>query len=282
MILKRNEVMPDDDFYVMLSDQQSIGRHSHDFLEFVYVQSGSAEHTINGRSKIISKGDYFLINIKSTHEYRSITGGEPFSVINCLFRPAFIGAHLSDAGGLREILDDFLVGLEQSADVTALTSDSYHDGDGFVGALVRRMLEEQSAERPGGRELVRHLLVSLLICLVRNAGECGEGGSSLSARIKRYVAENYMHPIRLSEISRELSFSLAYTSIRFSREAGMSFRDYLTRVRMEKAADLIRTTDRTVSEIASLVGYEDDTFFYRAFRRSLGMTPMEYKRACRQ
>lgn len=126
--------------------------------------------------------------------------------------------------------------------------------------------------------MIRHLLICLLVCLARNAEDEEIGKIALSRRIKKYVAENYMHKIRLSDISRELNFSLTYTSICFKRECEMSFRDYLTKVRIEKACDLLRLTEKTVSEIASLVGYEDDTFFYRAFRRCLGMTPIEYKK----
>lgn len=277
-VIDRSEFFENKLFSIRECDNSHCRRHSHDFLEFVYVVSGSAEHTINDRSTIISKGDYFLINVNSTHEYRAIAGDEPFLIINCLFLPAFIEPSLSDRGGLGEILDDFLVEFGHGGSLDRITDGSYHDQDGFVGTLMQKMLSEANELRRGSAEMIRHLLICLLVCLVRNAGEAYEEEGTISRHIKKYVAENYMRRIRLSDISRELNFSLTYTSICFKRECEMSFRDYLTKVRIEKACDLLRLTDKTVSEIASLVGYDDDTFFYRAFRRCLGVTPMEYKK----
>ena len=277
-VIDRSEFLENSPFSIHECDNTSTARHSHDFLEFVYVVSGSAEHTINERSTIISKGDYFLINVNSTHEYRAIAGDEKFLIVNCLFLPAFIEPSLSDRGGLGEILDDFLVEFGHGDSLDSITDGSYRDQDGFVGTLVRRMLSEADEPRRGSAEMIRHLLICLLVCLVRNAGDNADGTVGISRRIKKYVAENYMRRIRLSDISRELNFSLTYTSLCFKRETEMSFRDYLTKVRIEKACDLLRLTDKTVSEIASLVGYDDDTFFYRAFRRCLGMTPVEYKK----
>ena len=89
-----------------------------------------------------------------------------------------------------------------------------------------------------------------------------------------------MNPITLSECSRELNLSLTHMSVCFKRDTGMSFRDYLTKTRMDKACELVRMTDKTVSEIAFLVGYEDDTFFYKAFKKHFGVTPREYKKQC--
>ena len=198
-------------------------------------------------------------------------------IVNCLFRPAFIDPSLSDQGGFGEILDNFLVEFGHSRSLDSITDGSYHDQDGFVGALVSKMLSEANDLHRGSSEMVRHLLICLLISLARNVGEEGGSGACIARRVKQYVAENYMKKLRLSDISRELNFSLTYTSLCFKRESEMSFRDYLTKVRIEKACDFIRLTDKTVSEVASLVGYDDDTFFYRAFRRCLGMTPMEYK-----
>ena len=277
-IILKNEFLGNSLFSVHECNNVRSLRHSHDFLEFVYVVRGSAEHTINDRSTIISKGDYFLINLNSTHEYRAIAGDEEFLVINCLFRPAFIEPSLSDRGGLGEILDNFLIEFGHSRSLDRITDGSYHDQDGFIGTLVAKMLAEANEMHRGSSEMIRHLLICLLVCLVRNAEDEESGKIALSRRIKKYVADNYMHKIRLSDISRELNFSLTYTSICFKRECEMSFRDYLTKVRIEKACDLLRLTEKTVSEIASLVGYEDDTFFYRAFRRCLGMTPIEYKK----
>ena len=100
----------------------------------------------------------------------------------------------------------------------------------------------------------------------------------ISQKIKEYVWENYAHEPSLCEISARLGISLTYASIVFKRECAMGFRDYLKKYRIEKACDLIRASDKTLSEISSLVGYSDPAFFYRIFKSHLGVSPGEYKK----
>ena len=58
----------------------------------------------------------------------------------------------------------------------------------------------------------------------------------------------------------------------------MTFREYLQNVRMKKASEMLEKTDKTIAEIASLVGYSDPAFFYRLFRKTMNMTPQEYRK----
>ena len=253
----------------------TVRMHSHTFFEFAYVVSGKAEHTINDRTFLLLEGDYFLINLNDSHGYRQIAGTDGFRIINCLFRPGFIDETLANAGSFGELLNDVLreYGPRNSRHVTLR---SYHDRDGFVGTLMRKMLTEYREKQTGYEELLRTCLISLLICLVRNDPEHGTRGT-ITPFIKNYVAKHYAEPIGLSDLCRELNFSLTHLSVTFKAETGLSFRDYLIKVRMEKACRLLRTTDRTVSEVSALVGYSDPAFFYKAFRKTLGLTPTEYR-----
>ena len=255
-----------------------VSMHSHSFFEFVYVVSGKAEHTIDGRTMILSEGDYFLIDLKSTHTYRKISTSPGFSIINCLFLPAFIDPSLDRAGGFRDILDNYLVRFGNRRLSDGVTLSSYHDSDGFVGRMMGKMLLEYTERKKGYREVIRNLLVCLLVYLLRNdSGSLNSDTMNPTAYIKEYVLENYMRRISLSELARELNFSLTYVSLTFKKDTGVSFRDYLARVRMEKACNLLRRTNKTVSEIASRVGYTDDTFFYKSFKKLVGTSPSAYR-----
>ena len=261
--------------------KEIVSQHSHSFFEFVYVVSGQAEHTIDGRCMILSEGDYFLIDLKSTHSYRKISASPGFSIINCLFLPSFIDASLERVGGVRDILDNYLVKFGNRHFSDEVTLKSYHDSDGFVGKMMYKMLEEYTERKKGYREIIRNLLVCMLVSLVRHdsAALC-ESNTSVVAYIKEYVYENYMRKISLSEIAKELNFSLTYVSLVFKRESKTSFRDYLAKVRMEKACNLLCKTDKTISEIAGRVGYTDDTFFYKSFKSHIGVSPSAYRERC--
>ena len=257
---------------------RDVKTHGHTFFEFAYVVSGRAEHTINDRTFILSEGDYFLINRSDTHSYRAIAG-ERFHIINCLFLPQFIDLTLAHAERFQEILNDYLLRFGYGKFSDRVTLQSYHDQDGFVGMLMLKMLNEDRERRPGYEEILRSSLVSLLVCLLRNDTEEADesDGRNITKYVKEYVAQHYMEQISLSALSRELNFSLTHVSLIFKQETRMPFRDYLIKVRVEKACQLLRRTGKSVAEIAELVGYSDPAFFYKVFRKSLGQTPSEYR-----
>ena len=66
--------------------------------------------------------------------------------------------------------------------------------------------------------------------------------------------------------------------MRFKKETGMTFRSYLVKIRTEKACQLLKSSNMTVSNIAGSVGYTDPAFFYKVFRKEMGMTPDDYRK----
>ena len=252
--------------------------HHHEFFELVYVLRGNAEHTIDGHSMIISEGDYFLINLKSSHGYSSLNGND-FELINCLFMPQFVDRTLAGTRSFREIMNNYLVNFGYRNFSDTVTQSVYRDSDGFVRTLFERMLSEFNEKRSGYFDVIRNLLLTLLIYLARNDYHDNKDAKNPASYIKERVRESYMKDISLSDISRELGMSLTYTSLVFKRETNTNFRDFLLKFRIEKACDLLRISDKTVSEISELVGYSDAAFFYKTFKKHLGMTPNEYRAA---
>ncbi len=282
-IYKFNERMKADKIAISESLEENVVMHSHSFFEFVYVASGSAEQVINGKRMTVSQGDYFLIDLKGSHEYKKIKRTGELKIINCLFLPSFIDRALGERAEFSDICDSIL-NYAHSYTPETLLFKPFRDADGFVGGIIRRMLGEYRDKKDGYKEILKNLLSCLILYLLRNGEKDSENGEKSTRRptnlplyIRKYVNENYMHEVSLSKIALELGYSLTYISIIFKKETGLSFRDYLTEVRMEKSKEMILTTDKTISEIASLVGYEDDTFFYKSFKRYFGVTPREFK-----
>ena len=140
------------------------------------------------------------------------------------------------------------------------------------------MLREFETKKAGYAAVIRHLLTTALIYLLRNeTTDEGNPGAKIAQSVRAYVEEHYASPLLLSEIAKQLNFSVPYVSMIFKRECGMTFRDYLIRVRIEKASHLLRATNATMREVAEQVGYTDPAFFYKAFRREMDMTPDDYR-----
>jgi len=96
-------------------------------------------------------------------------------------------------------------------------------------------------------------------------------------KIKEYVNERYAESIRLEEVAALVYWSENYFSQRFSQEMGMTFSEYVANVRISKAKEMFRSSDRSTEEIGSLVGYLNANYFVKVFKKTTGLTISEYK-----
>lgn len=100
---------------------------------------------------------------------------------------------------------------------------------------------------------------------------------SVVARAKAYIDENYQKDISLDEVSRLVDISPYYFSKLFKQEQGENFIEYLTRIRMQKARQLLKNPNYSIKEICVMSGYSDPNYFSRIFKKYEGMTPSEYR-----
>ncbi len=94
---------------------------------------------------------------------------------------------------------------------------------------------------------------------------------------KEYIRDHYSRDISLDDVSRRVNISPYYFSKIFKEETGEGFVEYLTGIRMDKARELLSTTDLSMKEIGAMVGYADPNYFSRSFKKNVGVTPTEYK-----
>lgn len=94
---------------------------------------------------------------------------------------------------------------------------------------------------------------------------------------KAYIRSNYSRDISLDEVSQVVNISPYYFSKIFKEDVGEGFVEYLTGLRMDKARELLNTTEHSMKEICSMVGYADPNYFSRIFKKNVGLTPTEYK-----
>lgn len=93
----------------------------------------------------------------------------------------------------------------------------------------------------------------------------------------RIVEEEYASDLSLDDIAHRVASSRRQIQRAYAEIGGTTFRDHLTRVRMDRAADLLRTERLSVREVARRVGYRQPAQFAKAFRRHLGLAPSEFR-----
>lgn len=95
--------------------------------------------------------------------------------------------------------------------------------------------------------------------------------------IKEFLQEHYQHDISLQEIADRFFLSKEYISRKFKHEFNKTITDYVTKIRMEKAKQLLDTQNLKIYEIAHFVGYHNEKYFSKVFKKQVGMTPNEYR-----
>lgn len=96
--------------------------------------------------------------------------------------------------------------------------------------------------------------------------------------VKKYVEEHYMNEIQLRDLAAVAHVSGSYLSVKFKKEVGCSFTEYLVRFRINKAKELFEHRFTSCKEVASMVGYADYTQFSKIFKKYTGKSPTEYVR----
>jgi len=94
-----------------------------------------------------------------------------------------------------------------------------------------------------------------------------------------YIDQHYCEDITLKEVADHVHLNPSYLSTLFKEELGMSFTDYITKVRIQRAKQLLLTTDLNITEVAESVGYNTAKYFNRVFKDHVNMTPSMFRKA---
>ena len=104
-----------------------------------------------------------------------------------------------------------------------------------------------------------------------------EKSNSIIGMAKDYIKTNYNRDISLDDVSRVVNISPYYFSKIFKESTGENFIEYVTNIRIDRAKELLGTSEYSMKEICSMVGYSDPNYFSRSFKKNVGVTPTEYK-----
>jgi len=102
-------------------------------------------------------------------------------------------------------------------------------------------------------------------------------GNTYVRRALSCMAERYPEPLSLEGVAKEVGLSTSYFSSLFHQVVGVSFREHLCRIRVEESKQMLLSTDYSLTDIALAVGFADQSYFCKVFKRIVGMTPGKYR-----
>ncbi len=278
-----HQIRSNEPISVQESNDNDTAYHSHDFLEFAYVRAGSAVQYFNNQPVRVSAGDFFMINFGEKHKY-SPDGNHPFHVLNLLFKPEFLDPTLKGCRGFQDLVAFSGIGCNYFNLLASPTGVIFHDDNGEVGELVKRMNREYRENQPKRSELLRAYLTELLILTLRKIynSDSLDCDDRILCPILDYLNQHYGEPITLREIGERMGYTHAYLSALFSQKVGIPFSHYLQNLRIAAACHLLSETEKSVEEIAAECGYRDLKFFRSVFRDRLRLTPSDFRRMSRK
>ena len=259
--------------------------HKHDFIEISYVMSGRGIHKVGVHEYEISKGDLFIINYDVPHGFfPSIQSDNGPEVYNCIFMPQFLDASLFSSYNFLDITSSFLFNSlfpderVPGADLR-LKGAEFHE----IGDLFSKMYSEYKLMKKGYCDIIRAYLIELIVKTFRYLEQ--DTQIALSVKNKElvdqaiaYLKSNYDTDIKLDDLAMRSFISKNYFSRLFKEVAGISFSDYVQKLRIDEACSLLKNTDMKVVDIASKVGFNDLKFFYSVFKKITGKTPGDFRK----
>jgi AraC family transcriptional regulator len=210
-----------------------------------------------------------------------------FSVL--ILEPAFLDRVAQEVFGL-EPADYKLVLIERAND-SAITN--------IAGVLSREVMRGE----PGGRLYAESLANILAVHLLRNYAQCADGrtldacsvpddaapdaAADAAARTQpravaealRFIHENYSHDLSLNDLAEAVHLSPFHVARLFKQTLGVSPHQYLIQVRVNSARSLLSagSGERSLAEVASAVGFADQSHLTRHFKRIMGVTPKQFR-----
>lgn len=184
-----------------------------------------------------------------------------------------------------------------------LSGEKYHIGDiksnmiELIGIIVRSVIsldvgcQELMELKEKSQNLIfgsnsRDSLKNIFIDFVTNVMSLIENqycspNEKLIMKAKDFIQRNYTHKIYMNDVAGYVGLSPYYFSRIFKQEAGLSFTQYINKIRIKKSKEFIRNHTMSLGEIAEKVGYEDFSYFSRVFRKCEGCLPSEFRKKIR-
>lgn len=241
----------------------SFGPAMREYYKFHYILDGKGIYETNGQRYELHKGQGFLVT-PGTICYYEADANEPWTY--CWV-------------GFDGIKASALIRQAQLSDESPIYTWEKSE---FFEHSIQQM--KQSKSMKAGRELK---LTGLLYLWLSAMIDCR--GSELKDKAKEnskehYIAQavhfievNYANKITVQSISQFVGLQRSYLSALFKEVMGISLQDYLISYRMRKACELLSGTTLMVGDIARSVGYEDPLLFSKMFKKSMQLSPTQYR-----
>lgn len=265
------------------SDNKPVDTHKHDFIEIAFIAYGSCMHTYHGSNIKLIPGDVFVITPHEEHSYKI---NDKTVIYNCIFYPEALGEDWDKLRDIKSIFDMLIV--EPFYRFESERQEILHlepSEASYLEMLLKKMIEEQE-KKHYDLELLQKSNLIILLCLLGRAWEkqfseskiLYGGKRNMLAEALHFMENNMNSELKVEEIAAKVYLSPNYFRKIFKEATGLTPIEYINRIRISRACNLLSNGNMTVSQVAETVGINDLNYFSRLFKSIADCTPSEFKR----
>ena len=253
-------------------------RHTHNYVEFIYMVQGETTHFIDGEKIVLKAGDLLFLNQNAIQEI--LPCGKDDIAVNFIILPQFFNDSFNvlekEENALRSFIISCLTDNDSQSNYLYYNSEGNIPIQNLLENLIWNLLKNEPNRRSINQLTMNLLFANLInhsdnIRVSENSYEQSIGLKALS-----YIDSFYQNA-SLTHFARDNRLDTYTASRIIKKRTGSTFKNLLEQKRLNQACYLLRNTSLSIEEISSYVGYENISFFYRLFARNHNMTPRQYR-----
>lgn len=280
-IADENEYSDADDFSVVAGetygiDKSSVMLHCHEYIEICYIKQGTGTYLIDGDDYSFEAGDIFVMGSNEVH---LAYNDRNVIMMVILFKPGLLWNGAGSAFEMDYLRTYWLM--------KQLHRHKFQPGDGFHSTLadtIHEIFHEQDEKTAGYRLIIKSQLLKFTGYLRRSLGrEVGEARDSwgrdedLMLPVLEYMRTYYYKKIKIETLAAMANMSVSTFSLRFKKAVGATPIEYINKVRIVKASQMLLETDGKIIDIAAECGFFSLPHFIDSFKKYTGKLPKDFR-----
>lgn len=252
--------------------------HKHSFFEMSYVYSGSFRPKIAGDELLFNEGDICILPPNVEH---SVGIFDDTILINFLIRRSTFNDTFLEVLSDENIISSFFTKILYTKNYNNYII--FHtNNNATIKKILCDIIIEDIENKKYCSKVLDNLIMVFFAYLLRDENNKVELPQELQktnkhlAAILSYIQGNYK-TVTLEDLSKEFHFSIPYLSKLIKSTTGHTFKEMIQTIKLNKAIELLSSSDLKIRDISESVGYENDTHFIRTFKKAFGMSPNQYR-----
>jgi AraC family L-rhamnose operon transcriptional activator RhaR len=245
--------------------------HEHEFGEIVIVMSGNGWHVLNEEPQLITCGEVFYIRPEDRHAFEQVND---LFLTNVIYRPS---ERLLRPERLRQLLQPDEGGQRRRWQVTEKAL-------GRLEPLLEALTREARSQEPLAEVMAESLFLQLAVALCRH--RFAVDGDQLPAaatlgHVLAFLRHRCSEEVDLDQLAERFGYSSRAFYRAFREATNTTPHNYLVQLRLGRAMHALRTTGKSITDVAFECGFHDSNYFSSCFSKMTGSSPSEYRRQVR-